>query len=359
MPMFSFDEKELDFARKYPFSDVAKSIVKNSGFNLEDVPVEVLLRAVAMVSSAYADEKYDPKILSSKELMLNEIMAFPVSKILVSIINKFELTRKFCNMVSSVVFKHLEADKDDVLIDLASEFGIRITLSDEGDFFAEIPVADYLKPELSLQFTKLVNSKVSTGKVFLTRNDFAMFISMLVRQQLIDSLPAPVEGIPDSFTSAASGIEADFINAAKRIYSKTDFGEIAPEYFPPCMAKIYSDLISGANVSHSGRFVFAAFAASVGMESEKLIDLFRQTPNFNERVTRYQVERIAGVKGKAYNSPSCDKMRSYNLCVAECRVSHPVQFYSREFFKKDSVADSAEEESEQENEIDSENKKLN
>jgi len=114
--MLSFDEKELEFAQKYPFSPAAKSIVKNSGFSLEEVPRSVLARARSMVASAYARHDYSPKIREAKELLVDEVLAFPVSKILVSAIDSFELNRKFASMVSSSVFRNLEGEKAEIAL---------------------------------------------------------------------------------------------------------------------------------------------------------------------------------------------------------------------------------------------------
>ena len=330
--MLSFDEKELEFAQKYPFSPAAKSIVKNSGFSLEEVPRSVLARARSMVASAYARHDYSPKIREAKELLVDEVLAFPVSKILVSAIDSFELNRKFASMVSSSVFRNLEGEKDDALFGLASDLGVKFSLPDSG-FFAELGVADYLRPELNEPFLKLVNARLENGKVLMRRNDFTRFLAAVARQQILDSLPVPLENVPESFREAADAVKNEFMQSERKKFSRTDFGRVAPEFFPPCMAKIYSDLMAGANVNHSARFAFAAFLGSIGMGTEKIIEMYGLTPNFSEKVTRYQVERIAGKKGGGYSAPSCDKMRSYNLCVADCPVSHPVQFYSHEYFK--------------------------
>ncbi|MFH1391764.1 MAG: hypothetical protein ABIH20_05620 [Candidatus Diapherotrites archaeon] len=337
-----FSVAELRFSQKYPFSVAAKKVIAQSDFALDNVPESVLNRAKAMVHAAFIDQKYMPKIQTSPDLLKNEILAFPASKILVSIIGRYELYRKFSELFSNSIFRNLEEEKNEVLIDLASELNLRFSLSDNPDFFVELNVLDYLRPNLEEPFMKLVNRELKEGKVFLTKNDFARLISIVVSQDIRESLPVPIKGIPKFFKTAAESIEKEFSQSIRKRFSKTDFGKVAPESFPPCMSKLYSELAQGINVNHSGRFALATFLASVGMESEKIVGVFSNASNFNERTTAYQVERIAGVKGKGYKSPSCDKMRSYNLCVSNCPVSHPIIFYSKEISKTNSQKNSEE-----------------
>ena len=347
--MVEFSIQELRFAQKYPFTPIAKRIVQESGFTLNNVPDSILNRARSMVSAAFLQKEYMPKIETSSDLLKNEILAFPVSKIIVTLINRFELYRKYSQMFGNSVFKNLEGEKDDVVLDMATDLNLKFDLSDDSSYFVELGLADYLRPELEENFMKLVNRGVENGKVMLTRNDFVRFISIVVSKELRNSLPVKIKEVPSSFKETAEETDIEFAKTIRQRYSKTDFGEVAPESFPPCMAKIYSELMSGINVTHSGRFVIATFLNSIGMPSEKIIDMYRETPNFNERTTRYQVERLSGVKGKSYSAPSCDKMRSYNLCISNCPVTHPVQFYSREISKGKNNEANSEDKVEQKN----------
>ena len=58
-------------------------------------------------------------------------------------------------------------------------------------------------------------------------------------------------------------------------------------------------------------------------------------PDFNERLTRYQVEHIAGGRGSRtkYIPPRCDTLRTHGVCPSMddiCReVRHPLAYYRR------------------------------
>jgi DNA primase large subunit len=74
---------------------------------------------------------------------------------------------------------------------------------------------------------------------------------------------------------------------------------------------------------------------AAGMPTEQIIDLYKNTPNFDRKVTSYQVTRLAGKQGGTkYSSSSCSKMQEYNLRLPECpcntgRIKHPMQHYQR------------------------------
>jgi DNA primase large subunit len=80
------------------------------------------------------------------------------------------------------------------------------------------------------------------------------------------------------------------------------------------------------------------------MPTEKIIDLFRASSDFNERMTRYQVEHIAGKRGSMtrYKPPKCDMSKTHGLCVGDdkaCRgVTHPLAYYSKAIRQQGKVA---------------------
>ena len=71
------------------------------------------------------------------------------------------------------------------------------------------------------------------------------------------------------------------------------------------------------------------------MTVESVIDLFRALSDFNERMTRYQVEHIAGGRGSRtkYIPPRCDTLRTHGVCPGMdeiCKtIRHPLGYYRR------------------------------
>jgi DNA primase large subunit len=103
-----------------------------------------------------------------------------------------------------------------------------------------------------------------------------------------------------------------------------------PEGTPPCMEAIINAIKSGVNVPHNARFAIVTYLLHRGWDVEQIVDLFRTLPDFNEKITRYQVQHIAGQVGgrKRYAVPSCETMASWGLCPTNlgCGVKSPLRY---------------------------------
>jgi DNA primase large subunit len=71
--------------------------------------------------------------------------------------------------------------------------------------------------------------------------------------------------------------------------------------------------------------------------------MLAERPDFNEKIARYQVEHIAGLRGSRtrYKPPSCQTMRSLGLCVEDGRlcpkwIKNPLEFRKPKDRQKDS-----------------------
>ncbi len=105
--------------------------------------------------------------------------------------------------------------------------------------------------------------------------------------------------------------------------------ELAKTAFPPCIKAILEALLAGENLSHHQRFALASFLVNIGAEIDAILELFRRSPDFNEKIARYQIEHIAGLRGsrKRYLPYSCATMNSLGLCVANCNVKNPLVYF--------------------------------
>jgi len=101
------------------------------------------------------------------------------------------------------------------------------------------------------------------------------------------------------------------------------------ELFPPCMKRILDRLLNGENLSHQERFALATFLINIGTDLDVVLELFKHSPDFNERIARYQIEHLAGLRGskKKYLPYSCKTMKVLNLCVSECGVKNPLSYF--------------------------------
>jgi DNA primase large subunit len=77
--------------------------------------------------------------------------------------------------------------------------------------------------------------------------------------------------------------------------------------------------------------MLATYMLEIGKSVDEVAALFHNAPDYNEKVTRYQVEHLAGIRGShvKYSVPSCEKLRNENLCFAteKCNgITNPIQF---------------------------------
>jgi len=66
---------------------------------------------------------------------------------------------------------------------------------------------------------------------------------------------------------------------------------------------------------------------------DQVVQMFNVSPDFNEEMTHYQVDHIAGSTGTSYKPPSCTTMITYGNCYNKdeiCRdVGHPLSYYRK------------------------------
>lgn len=101
--------------------------------------------------------------------------------------------------------------------------------------------------------------------------------------------------------------------------------------YPPCIKHAIEILEKGENLPHSGRFMLATFLLSKGQSVKQIAPIFKNAPDYNERVTLYQLNHLAGTSGSGtqYSCPSCEKLKTQSLCFAvpECdNIINPLQF---------------------------------
>ena len=114
-----------------------------------------------------------------------------------------------------------------------------------------------------------------------------------------------------------------------RLETLEDILKLADVAYPPCIKTLINSLLSGENLSHHQRFAIAAFLVNIGANLDAILELFKRSPDFNEKIARYQIEHIAGLRGskKKYLPYNCTTMRSLGICVGDCGVKNPLTYY--------------------------------
>jgi DNA primase large subunit len=236
------------------------------------------------------------------------------------------------------------------LAEVAHRLGFPLEPAD-GDR-ASLPLVDYLRLAVPIREAdfRLPRQAVRAGNVEVGRVRAARLLQEAIRLRLAAPVP-----LADDVQAFVREREAELLaDVAERTPAPVarpggPGGSVRPELFPPCVRKMQRMLQAGENLSHAGRFGLAAFLHRAGADFETIVDAYRGAPDFDESVTRYQVEHITHHDGgRGYTPPECDTLRSHGLCFRDgdpaapraadrerdprCfdpTLRHPLQYYRR------------------------------
>ena len=122
----------------------------------------------------------------------------------------------------------------------------------------------------------------------------------------------------------------EYVDKLRILAKKFEVKVVESSEYPPCIKHAIEVLEKGENLSHSGRFMLATFLLARGQQVEQIAPLFKNAPDYNEKVTLYQLNHLSGKNSTTqYACPSCEKLKSQDLCFAipECdNIINPIQF---------------------------------
>ncbi|MFQ5761540.1 MAG: hypothetical protein ACE5PO_00760, partial [Candidatus Bathyarchaeia archaeon] len=324
---------------KYPFTKEATEFVKAWGLKLEDLGHSdygpVVVRALNRVKQAIRQREvsWDK---SDSEL---ETLSFPVAVAITKTVDDDYLNKRYALAEAKGAFSLLTKEPLDKILNVADSYGWRTQrLPEEGEDRAGIFFTDYLRNASKFHDLawKLINRQVEGGWVSVSKEDAARLLQEEIRRHIELRLAGlSIPKMPEPLKNAAEDVRA-FLHANKRhMVGEEPLPDVQRSAFPPCMEKLYMDLLAGKNLPHMGRFTLTAFLLNAGMTVEEMVKLFTSVSDFDARVTSYQVEHIAGQRGGGtkYKPLNCKTMQTHGLCFnpeALCqRITSPLSFYRR------------------------------
>lgn len=345
---------EIEDIVKYPFIKEAREYVKSKGLSIEDIFLasefkQILDYAYERIVNAIdkgiipINKKIDPSKIDI------EILSFPTAILMISIIGNDALAYKYAVAESKRAIKLFRNENLEKLAHIGKSLGWSVDIIEmQGMRYLSIPVTTYISYASSLSGEEwhLSLQNLSKGYVNLFKKMYIRILGEGVKHHIL-KLFNPVVNI--DYSGASKYIEQlTKLSEEKFKLSYATMPEIksiSEEYYPPCMRIILGELIAGKNPPHLARFSIVAFLRSVGWKPEETINLFTKVADFNERITKYQVEHIYGMRGSktVYNVPSCNTLKASNLCYAGndqicARIKHPLQ-YVRIAYKRGKIHD--------------------
>jgi DNA primase large subunit len=325
---------------KYPFLKEAAEYVKKLDLKIEDLASSEYLKILER-----AEERVEEAILYTLvgRRLRNEdveILSFPVATMLTAATENSFIKRRYALAEAKQTYEDLKLEPEEKILAVAKNFGWKLMVNKdiETPYGFRLSFPDYLRDAARFREKKwkLVNRLLAYGNVFLTRNETARLLSEEIRKHVEKRLETrELPKLPQGIVELAEKIKKLSVEKIGKTEMEGFPKTIVQTAFPPCIQALYEAVSSGRHLSHIGRFTLTSFLVNIGMPSESVIELFKSFSDYSERMTRYQVEHIAGEKGSRtrYIPPKCDTLKTHGVCLNPdelCqKIRHPLAYYRR------------------------------
>mgnify|MGYP000138560289 CR=1 FL=1 len=363
---------------RYPYFAAAREAVERAEVSLSDLVREgapAVERATERVERALLEgttAPADPRAWDVRD----ELLSYPIARILVSLMDASGAVEKYAMAEAATAGDRLAEDvaSDD---DLRSTESARVdlrTFLDEFDLggvraepvegpragrggderggrgggragrrgaggsgrdpaWFRIGVTDYLRlvdadwgPEW-----RLVRRELAAGEVRVEREELYRLLRRAVYRRVVDGLPFTVRTSPAG-EAIADGLADEVASLRDLLSVREEYAvdTVVPALFPPCMKQLLARAQRGGDLPPHSRFAFTAFLVGIGMDTDEVVRLARDT-SLDEETIRYQTEYLRDADGTQYPAPSCATMDAYGDCVnrdERCdTISHPMTYY--------------------------------
>ncbi|RQH00818.1 DNA primase regulatory subunit PriL [Natrarchaeobius oligotrophus] len=329
---------------RYPFLEAARETVATEAVDLATIVEredEVVDRARQRVITAIEDGETGEPHRDTRV----ELLSYPVARVLVSMVDERVLVRRYARAEAETAFERFAADRERTtelksvestgidLEELLAEFDLTDAIRSDPDGGYLVDVGAYLPLAADLwgDEWRLVNRPLRRGNVPVGETELLELVREAIRDRIEDGLPFEV---PESIAGALSSDVEEIRAVLADLDLTREIDTVVPDLFPPCMKALLDDVQKGEHLPHHSRFAITAFLASIGMETDEIVDLYRVNSSFGEEMTRYQTDHIRGETSPTeYSPPSCATMQSYGDCVNKddlCeRIPHPMAYYEQ------------------------------
>ena len=326
-------------AARFPFLEDASQMAVDNKVDIETLLTSVSFeearkRGIERVEDTIRFSEVSYVSLMNEYDRLMEVMSYPYARMIVSCINDRFLTKRYALSESVRMNKLLGEEKPLTVQMVATALGVNSDVDDNG---LRMHFSDYLRFSTRIKSPewKLVNTEMKNGYVILSHEKFDRALQNALQDRIESELPLKVpEEYADLMKKDIEHITM-MLAEAKNRFNPGFTGELNKDYLPPCIRTLLANAQNGMNLPHSGRFAMVSFLHAIGMNSDQILTLFSQSPDFDESKSSYQIKHITGeLNGTdGYTPPECSTMKTNgicfdpdNLCGNE-KVNHPLTYY--------------------------------
>lgn len=268
-----------------------------------------------------------------------ETFSFPIAVMLVAATEDSLIKSRYSLAEAKRASELLKAEDKEKLFEVANNFNWNIRLVDinlpQYVFALRFPVFLKNATDFHDKNWKLVNHLLINGEVYLTRREVSRLLEEEVRKYIEGKVDTRIKSLPPGIMARVNQLRQLATKKRDQIRIEEMPKRVVLEAFPSCIKSVYDRIAAGRPASHIGRFALTSFLLNIGMSVEDVFKFFRSVSDFNERLTRYQVEHIAGTRGSGtrYTPPNCTTLRTHGICILpepECkRAINPLVCYKR------------------------------
>ena len=329
---------------KYSFLNEASDYIRETHFEFEEFNRPEMKHVIDRAAERIEIEITKGLVYEKLDKYEIEILTFLVTLIIAKSIGSESILKKYSLFEAMRAEKYLTEDlrkernnerKRLLLFKIFEDlFKINVDLDSKDNNLFKVRVTDYLTraPNFHEEEWKLINRLVHNGYVYLDADETVR----LIRSELTSLIYSRVKTM--TLSNLPEYIKAKVDDLRTKLKPHYEYRRYQPTHYPPCIKKALEMMNRGENLPHSARLMLATYMLAIGKSVDDIVILFHNAPDYNENITKYQVEHLAGNRGShtKYSVPSCEKLRNENLCFAteECNgITNPIQFRSK-LFKK-------------------------
>jgi len=326
---------------KYPFLKETAEYIKPLELQIGDLTSigtdQILRRAEERVNEALINRSINR---NTKYLEL-EILSFPVALLIVIATENSFVKKRYALAEAKQASHDLSGEQKEKILKVAQDFDwkIKVTLKETIDSPLEFTISftDYLRNSAHLHDKKwkLTNSILSHGSVYLNKKDIARLLEEEIRRRIEKRLDVKLQKYPADLGLIAERVKKLASEVSGEAGTEETPKVVVETAYPPCINALFGIAKSNHHLSHIERFTLVSFLVNIGMSVEKVNELFKTFSDYNERLTLYQIEHIAGERGSAtrYTPPQCSLLQTHGVCKNRddlCRrIYHPLAYYKR------------------------------
>jgi DNA primase large subunit len=305
---------DLDFACRYPFTKEGKQATIENEIQISG---EIAERAVGRIlNSMKWREKggrgiYDPTYAHVSDKLM-EIGSYGAARMILAYLKNRHITNSFAVGEAKKAYYYITGDRASGgdIEKLREEFGVRPEAF-EGK--KVLPLAKYVEfAPRSLDY-RLVNRSVKSGFVEINEREGLRLLQEAIKARI--ERVGIIKNAPEAIRMNADKLMKSLPRAAP---SKMSFREGDN---PPCIEKLLEAARTHQNLGHQARWSLAVYLINKGVGYEKILEVFSNFPDYDERIAGYQIKHAIN---RNYTMPACSMMLSYGLCVANCRIKSPL-----------------------------------